>query len=428
MEETSNEEANLNSIPPLDENNKVNNNANDASNENNNDSAQNDRDNNQDPPTQNDILQETNKDPSASTVPSVPIQPNSARFSKQSPRHFYSSIPQTARPGNSCRFIKTRPGTSRKMPYTSRKISSFATPVVELRTVYQIMDSQVHNFVANCNIEAISPELMMVYKRVDKAYDSFCTQANGVLSSQDPNATPRPQLSTSAISRISEELVSEWVTFIKLLNNTTSKGSTPFFQIISGRLSRILSIFRALNDRVKIGMINLALTWDGMRRVDGELILLRRECNRKYRDEAKIDEEFANKVRKMIKKVENIFRGASIKATMYTAEVMKIKSELQIEVSDLNTNLRAMVDFEESAGKTRAAIASVNDVFNSLFKELRLPFELKLRYEDDMTEKEKQEIRQDEADEQKREANALKPLVSNDKSGKMKVCTFENMV
>lgn len=364
----------------------------------------------------------------ADNTPAPQIRmPNTARISN-TPRHFYPSMPQTARTGKSCRFVKTRPGTSRANPYISRKISSYAVPIVQLRSSYQSMDTQLHSLVANCNIEAISPELMMVYKRLDKAYDIFCQQANQLLSSQDPNAIPRTQEKTSAIYKVSEDLVNEWVTFIRLFNNTISKGSTPFFQIISGRLSRILGMFRQLNDRFNIGMMKIAFTRDGMRRVDSEIVILRRECNTKYRNCEGIDQEFADKVKKVITRVENVFKNSVTKATMYTAEIMRLKSELHIEASDLKTNVDAMVVFDKSAGLTRAEIANVNEVFNNLFQLMRLPLELKLKYEDDMSENEKAENKKEEEKTKTIETSNANPNRKIEKNNSMKVCLFENMI
>ena len=366
-------------------------------------------------------------DQNEASTPQVAM-PNTARVSSHAPRHFYPSMPQTARSGRSCRFVKTCPGTSRTNPYISRKISSFAVPLVQLRSAYQAMDTQLHSLVANCNIEAISPELMMVYKRVDKAYDIFCTQSNLLLSSQDPNATPRTQEKTSAIYKVSEELVNEWVTFIRLFNNTIAKGSTPFFQIISGRLSRILSMFRSLNERFNIGMMKIAFTRDGMRRVDSDIVLLRRECNAKYRNDEKIDQEFADKIKKVIARVENVFKNSVTKATMYTAEIMRLKSELHVEASDLKTNVDAMVIFDKSAGLTRAEIANVNEVFNSLFQLMRLPLELKLKYEDEMSENEKMLTKNEEEKTKNIETVNADPNKKVRLNNSMKVCMFENMV
>lgn len=363
----------------------------------------------------------------SSTLPQV-MMPNTARVSSHAPRHFYPSMPQTARSSKSCRFVKTKPGTSRTNPYICRKISSFSVPIVQLRASYQRMDTQLHSLVANCNIEAISPELMMVYKRVDQAYDLFCTQANLLLSSQDPNATPRQQEKTSAIYKVSEELVNEWVTFIKLFNSTIARGSTPFFQIISGRLSRILSIFRSLNERTNLGMMRIAMTRDGVRRVDSEIILLRRECNAKFRNGEHIDQTFADKVKKVTARVENVFKNSVTKATMYTAEIMRLKSDMQVEASDLKTNVDSMVNFDTSAGLTRAEIAKVNEVFNSLFQLIRLPLELKLKYEDDMSENEKAATKKDEEETKNKESTNIKTNRKPIKNSTMKVCMFENMV
>ncbi|OHT07419.1 hypothetical protein TRFO_24371 [Tritrichomonas foetus] len=378
----------------------------------------------------------------AEAPPPIPIPPSTAR-NTNAPRHYYPSPPQTAR---SCRFIKTRPGTTRVMPYTCRKISSFATPLVQLRTIYSQMDIQLHSFVANCNIEAISPELMLAYKRVDIAYDTFCTQANILLSSQDPNATPRAAQATSAIAKISDELVTHWVAFIKLLNQTTAQGSTPFFQIIAGRLSRILSMFRDLNERFKVGMLRLALSREGMRRVDGEIILLRRECNQKYREEAQMTIEFSQKVKNVIQKVENIFKNSHIKATMCTAEIMRLKSELHIEASDLSTNVDSMLEFGNSAGRTRAMIAKVNEAFNYLFQLMRLPYELKLHYEEEDISKEndqKLNNTQNVENENEKQNNQCENETENSTNisethnpnnykppnpGSMKVFTLENLV
>lgn len=364
--------------------------------------------------------------PDTSPIPQVRI-PNTARLAN-TPRHFYPSMPQTARTGKSCRFVKTRPGTSRRNPYVSRKISSYAVPIVQLRSSYQSMDTQLHSLVANCNIEAISPELMMVYKRVDKAYDIFCLQANQLLSSQDPNATPRTQEKTSAIYKVSEDLVNEWVTFIRLFNNTISKGSTPFFQIISGRLSRILGMFRQLNDRFNVGMMKIPFTRDGMRRVDSEIVLLRRECNSKFRNDDRIDQDFANKVKLVIARVENVFRNSVTKATMCTAEIMRLKSELNVEASDLKTNVDAMVVFDKSAGLTRAEIANVNDVFNNLFQLMKIPLELKLKYEDEMSENEKTETKKEEEKTKNVEIANARPNGKVCKNNTMNVLMFENMI
>lgn len=287
-----------------------------------------------------------------------------------------------------------------------KKVHCFSEKLVPLKTHYDQLSEVIRLFTTECFIDATTPSLMTQYKRFEKLYETFFIQANQFFSSYRPNSfsSTSSSIQSSAIMKTGQDLINEWIEFIKKLNEVTKTGLTPHFLLISNRLNSLKSALNAFAEMFVTTTIKTEVTPHKIYTLNQEIVNLRKASFSFYRkSDAKRNTQFdsvafskqANKLLKNLNKLMKATYGG--KCMMSSGDLMRSKMTLTLECREFSRLIDSTLKFEVSSSNVREYIVNLNQALQNVFNVMKLPFDLKIEYE------EEEEVPDEETLEERRE-------------------------
>lgn len=280
-----------------------------------------------------------------------------------------------------------------------RKANGFSEILTPFRNSYSDTTNILHTFGTTCLVDQFAPALTNQFKRVNTIYDQFCNQANNMIGSLRPNI--KESMCTSVMLKTSQILANEWGEFINTFNQIVDAGPTPCFQLAANSLTQVNAKLKELTDCFAIGALHSTVSRNFVDNIQTEAMALKRESMAAFRLPSKVCDatfdfaDYNKRIRKVVTKSGKLFSRSTLKISMATGEMMRIKVDLNIACNELLHVIDALENFSSIASATRAEIARTSNILDSLFDRLRIPLSLKLEFDGDEEDKPDNEIQQE---------------------------------
>jgi hypothetical protein len=232
-----------------------------------------------------------------------------------------------------------------------------------------------------CNLDTSFPFFMSHYANLSNSFRHFNQFSVIVLNSIHPEGDPRAQIEQSGLWQSAQELVANWVQFIKNLNQVTVNGLSPFFPMTVKSVDDLYAAMTDISRLFFVGSLKSKISPAVMDGIRGELANLRTVAHEQIlrRDPDFDTHEYVELVAHATSVVESLFLGAMPRYTVGTGEIMLEKMGLKIAIHDLSKLAAGMVAFDEAAADLRGCTAALNSDLSALFQTLGLPWDLRLQ-------------------------------------------------
>jgi hypothetical protein len=272
--------------------------------------------------------------------------------------------------------------TSRKQVTTFyRKYGMASSRMTPVRENWTRFATACTNLEKCCNLDICIPTFMAQYATLSNSFRHFNLFSVTILNSPHPDGDPRAQLEQSGIWQSSQELVRNWIQFIKNLNHVTVGGLSPFFPML---VKSIDDVYTGTNDVAKrffVGSLKSKISPAAMNDLRGELANLRGLADAQIQNPGSgFDTRgYVELVAHATSVIEALFLGPMPRYTVGTSEIMLDKVGLKIAMHELSMLAAGMVAFEDAAADLRKCTSVLNADLSALLKTLGLPWDLRLQ-------------------------------------------------
>lgn len=276
------------------------------------------------------------------------------------------------------------------------KSSCFSEILSPFRNSFKDTTDMLHTFGSTCLVDQFAPSLANQFKRVTIMYDQFCNQANNMIGSLRPNV--KESMCTSVMLKTSQILANEWGEFINAFNEVVDTGPSPCFQLVANTLTQVHSKLREVSDCFAVGALKSTISTCFIEKIRSETLLLKKESLAAFRLPSKVRDatfdyaDYNRRIQKIVICSGKLFSKSSLKISMATGEMMRMKMDLNIACNELLHIIDGISNFHAMASATRVEIARTSNNLDSLFERLKIPLSLKLEFEGEGEEKADNEI------------------------------------
>lgn len=298
--------------------------------------------------------------------------------------------------------------------------STFGLSNIRLRPLQNAHTHFQKSIIAFCDQSKIDSNLELTRARsqFDKSFEMFVQYITVIFNSQHPNDDPHILLAHSAVMNWTRRLIADWTKFVRKMNEVasgkqkisidqnqlplTNLGSSislvpVIFPQIYDSLNELKNCLDIILDYYYVGSINSPISEQTMKFLDDKIIEIEHIIIDQISTQQQVDssntqqqqsmtigtkgytvQTFSEKCFDVINRIQSLFLKQMPMHRSKAGNIINAKMNLTISLNNFSELIKALYNFTIIGGTARSAIIEMNTELTNIFKELGLPFELKM--------------------------------------------------
>ena len=277
-------------------------------------------------------------------------------------------------------FVITPRRTNKNISSSSiQKISRFSDPITPLKQCFSDFSEKFEFYFSLFPQRRMDPNFMVQYKRLSKAFDLFYHQYSHRQEHSNSNRT-------SPLFLFGKSLTDDWVEFIRYYIVFANTGTAAQISEINSSFDTLYLSLKELRGLMNDIKFKTDVGCNAMLKVQADINSIRKDIQHLFirsDNEAVIfnEEQFTNKMKELGFKISTMFMKSLTHQCLKKGDKYRINANMNAACASIKENVINAMILPTSEFETRSAIDKLNNMLSNEFNELKIPFGVKIDYE-----------------------------------------------